>query len=363
MDDLSKNAAVDTRRSAASRRRSPGARWAVLAVVLIGCAVAAADWWLGRGLVSTDDAFTDGRAIALAPQVAGTVTALPIRDNQRVKTGDVLLEIDPRPYAAARDQAAANEAVARAALENARSRLDMARIEYPARRAGASAQLAAARAASAKAAADWRRESQMPRQATTAQAVDAANAARLAAEANQAGAEADLRRADTVPEQLAQAEDSVRELEAKVALAHAQLDQSALNLAWTRVVAPQDGWVTKRNVEVGTYVQPGQALLALVTPDVWVTANFKESDLARMRPGQRVDIGVDAYPALKLKGHVDSVQRGTGSRFTAFPAENATGNFVKIVQRVPVKIDIDAGLDPDMALPLGLSVVPTVHIP
>jgi membrane fusion protein (multidrug efflux system) len=135
-----------------------------------------------------------------------------------------------------------------------------------------------------------------------------------------------------------------------------------LNLAWTRLTAPQDGWITKRNVEVGNYVQLGEALLALVTPDIWVTANFKESDLARLPPGQNVDISVDAYPALKLKGHVDSLQLGTGSRFSAFPPESATGNFVKITQRVPVKIVIDSGLDPNIPLPLGISVVPTVHV-
>lgn len=363
MDDLSKNAVVDTRLSTPRRSRTSRARWAVLAVVLVGIAVATTDWWFGRGLVSTDDAFTDGRAITVAPQIAGTVVALRVQDNQRVKAGDVLLEIDPRPYQAARDQAAANESVVQAELDGAQARLEIARVEYPARRAAAEAQLAAARAAVAKADADWRRQSQMPRQATTQQEVDAANAARLAAQANQASAEADLHRADNVREQVAQTTASVQELASKVALARAQLAQAALNLAWTRVTAPQDGWVTKRNVEVGTYVQPGQELLALVTPDVWVTANFKESDLAEIRPGQKVDIGVDAYPALKLKGHIDSVQLGTGSRFTAFPPENATGNFVKIVQRVPVKIDIDSGLDPNLPLPLGVSVVPTVHVP
>ena len=127
-------------------------------------------------------------------------------------------------------------------------------------------------------------------------------------------------------------------------------------------MAPQDGWITKRNVEQGNYVQAGQSILSIVTPDIWVTANFKESQLDRMRPGQPVDIGIDAYPHLKLTGHVDSIQLGSGSRFTAFPAENATGNFVKIVQRVPVKIAIDHGLDPDLPLPLGVSAVPTVQL-
>ncbi len=147
-----------------------------------------------------------------------------------------------------------------------------------------------------------------------------------------------------------------------MALAHARLDQAALELSWTKVTAPQDGWVTKRNVEMGNYVQAGQAVMALVTPDVWITANFKESQLDRMRVGQKVDISVDAYPDLKLTGHVDSIQRGSGSRFTAFPAENATGNFVKVVQRVPVKIVIDSGLEPGLALPLGVSVEPTVRL-
>jgi membrane fusion protein, multidrug efflux system len=130
----------------------------------------------------------------------------------------------------------------------------------------------------------------------------------------------------------------------------------------TTIHAPQDGWVTRRNVEVGYYLQAGQGIMNLVTPEVWVIANYKENQLSRMRPGQVVDITVDAYPSLKLSGHVDSVQMGSGSRFSTFPAENATGNFVKIVQRVPVKIDIDSGLDPHIPLPLGLSVVPTVKV-
>ncbi|HJS86809.1 MAG TPA: HlyD family secretion protein [Acetobacteraceae bacterium] len=361
MDDLTKNMFLASGVEKFSRRRKSPARWAVLGIVLLGTVIAGLDWWLGQGVVSTDDAFTDGRAVTPAPQVAGTIVALHIQDNQRVKAGDLLLEIDPRAYAASRDQAGANLQVAQAQLDTARVQLEMARIDYPARHAAAEAQLAAARAAFAKADSDWRRQSQLPPQVITQQALDAANAARLTAQAGQASAEAELRRADMVRAQVALAESNVRELEAKLAQAKAQFEQAALNLSWTRLTAPQDGWITKRNVEVGNYVQPGQALFALVTPDAWVTANFKESDLAHLRPGQKVDISVDAYPALKLKGHVDSVQLGTGSRFTAFPPENATGNFVKTVQRVPVKIVIDSGLDPNIQLPLGLSVIPTVH--
>ncbi len=299
------------------------------------------------------------RALA---SVSGTVVALRVQDNQRVKAGDVLLQIDPRAYAASRDQVAANVQVVQAQLDTARVQLDIARTDYPARHAAAEAQLAAARAGFAKANSDWRRQSLLPPQIVTRQSLDAVNAARLTAQAGQATAEAELRRTDMVRAQIALAETNVRELDAKLAEAKAQLEQAELNLSWTRLTAPQDGWITKRNVEVGNYVQPGQTLFALVTPEVWVTANFKESDLAHLRPGQKVDISVDAYPALRLKGHVDSVQLGTGSRFTAFPPENATGNFVKTVQRVPVKIMIDSGLDPGVQLPLGLSVVPTVRV-
>ncbi len=171
-----------------------------------------------------------------------------------------------------------------------------------------------------------------------------------------------MRQAELVPQYIGQAEAQVKQLEAQVALARAQLEQAELNLSWTKVTAPQDGWITKRNVEQGNYVQAGQSIFSIVTPDIWITANFKESQLDRMRPGEKVDISVDAYPDLKLTGHVDSVQLGSGSRFTAFPPENATGNFVKIVQRIPVKIVIDSGMDPNLPLPLGLSVVPTVRL-
>jgi membrane fusion protein (multidrug efflux system) len=362
MDDLTKNAEIPPARMSAGRRPASRARWAVLVIVLLGVVIAASDWWLGRGLASTDDAFIDGRAIVVSPQVAGQVVALRVTDNQRVKAGEVLLNIDSRPFRAARDQAAGSVGTAEADLADAQARLDVTRAEAPARLEAARAQLAAARAVLVRADADWRRQQYMPKQATTQQEIDAANAAHLSAAANMRAAEAALRSADTVPAQLREAEARVHELQQKLSVARAQLAQADLNLEWTRVTAPQDGWVTKRNVEMGDYVQPGQSLLSLVTPDVWVTANFKESDLTQMRPGEAADISVDAYPDLHLKGHVDSVQLGTGGRFTAFPPENATGNFVTIVQRVPVKIAIDSGLPSDMALPLGASVVPVVHL-
>jgi len=343
-------------------RRAPRAQWVLLLVVMVAVIGATAYWLATKDQATTDDAYTDGHAITVAPQVSGTVVALDVSDNQRVKAGDVLIEIDPRAYIAARDQAQGSLQVAQAQLGNARINLEWARADYPARLAAAQAQLAAAQATHFKADADARRQHGLPKQATTQQEVDNAEAALRSADAQVAQAQAGVRQAELVPQYIGQAEAQVKQLEAQVALARAQLEQAELNLSWTRVTAPQDGWITRRNVERGNYVQSGQSIFSIVTPDIWVTANFKESPLARMRPGEKVDIRVDAYPDLKLTGHVDSVQLGSGSRFTAFPPENATGNFVKIVQRIPVKIVIDSGMDPNLPLPLGLSVVPTVRL-
>jgi membrane fusion protein (multidrug efflux system) len=343
-------------------RQASRAKWVLLLIVLAAVAIAATHWYLTRDEASTDDAYTDGRAVAVAPQVAGTVVALDVSDNQRVKAGDLLFEIDPRAYVTAREQALGSLHVAEAQLANARINLDWARQDYPARLAAAQATLAAAQAGRFKADADVRRQRGLPRQATTQQDIDTADAALRTAVAQVDQAEAAVRQAELVPQYIGQAEAQVQQLEAQVALARGQLDQANLNLSWTKVAAAQDGWITKRNVERGNYVQPGQSVLSIVGPEVWIIANFKESQLDRMRPGERVDIAVDAYPGLKLVGHVDSIQLGSGSRFTAFPPENATGNFVKIVQRVPVKILIDSGMDPNLPLPLGLSVIPTVHL-
>ena len=194
------------------------------------------------------------------------------------------------------------------------------------------------------------------------QDVDAALAALRESEAQVMQAEAQVQLNSPVEQHIRQSDAQVQQLNGQVEQAQALLDQRELNLSWTVVTAPQDGWVTRRNVEMGTYVTPGQEIFSIVSPDVWITANFKENQLDDVRPGQSVSIEVDAYPELDLHGHVDSIQMGSGSKFTAFPPENATGNFVKIVQRVPVKIVIDRGLDPKVPLPLGISVVPTVTV-
>ncbi len=338
------------------------AKWLLLLIVLAALVGAAGYWYLTKDEATTDDAYTDGNAVTIAPQVAGEVIARDVDDNAQVKAGQVLIELDARPYQAARDQAAASLQVAQAQLAAAKVNLETARVIWPARLASAQAQLVAAQATQFKAQADARRQRSLPKQATTQQDIDNAESALRNADAAVGEAQANVRGADIVAQSIAQADAQVHQLEAQVELAQAQLAQAELNLGWTKLRAPQNGWVTKRNVDKGNYVQVGQSLMALVTPDIWVTANFKEDQLDRMRPGQRVDIGVDAFPGLHLVGHVDSVQLGSGSRFSAFPAENATGNFVKIVQRVPVKIVIDSGLDPAHPLPLGISVEPVVHL-
>ena len=171
-----------------------------------------------------------------------------------------------------------------------------------------------------------------------------------------------MRIASLVPQNIATAESTVKQRQAQVEQAEANLAQADLNVSYTEVRAPQDGYVTRRNVDVGTYAQSGQQLFYLVAPDTWVVANFKETELGRIKIGQKATIHVDAYPELKLRGHIESIQQGSGARFSTFPTENATGNFVKIVRRVPVKIVIDSGVDQNRGLPLGLSVAPTVDV-
>jgi len=319
-------------------------------------------WLSSRNIVSTDDAYTDGRAVTIAPQVSGLVVSLDVADNQFVREGDPLIHIDPRQYVHDRDSAQGALDVAKAQLAGQRLGAEIARKNFPALLKQSQAQLASAQAAEVKAQADYQRQRSLPKQATTQQEVDAATAALRQAQAQVQLAEAQVLAAEPAPQRIGQADADVGQLTGQVEQAQAKLDQAKLNLDWTVVRAPQDGWITKRNVELGNYVTPGQQIFSIVSPEVWVTANFKENQLGGIRPGQPVKIQVDAYPQLALKGHVDSIQLGSGSKFTAFPPENATGNFVKIVQRLPVKIVIDSGLDPKLPLPLGLSVVPTVTL-
>jgi membrane fusion protein, multidrug efflux system len=335
----------------------------VLAIVVVLLAIVAFVWWfMTRNQESTDDAYTDGNAVTVAPKVAGYVVSLAVNDNVYVHKGELLVAIDPREYEAQVDAARAQLGLANAQLQTAQVQLDIARVRYPAEYRQAQAQTASAQADLKQAQAAYEREHRVDARATSQQNIDTADAKAASARASVKEAHARLTTASLVQQQIRQAVAAVEERRQQVDQARAQLEQAELNLSWCQVRAPSDGWITRRNVQVGTYLQPGASLFSIVTSQLWVTANYKESQLDEMRPGDKVKIDVDAYPSLTLHGHVDSIQQGSGSRFSAFPAENATGNFVKIVQRVPVKIVIDSGLPTDHPLPLGLSVEPTVYL-
>ncbi|WP_435954445.1 HlyD family secretion protein [Dryocola sp. BD626] len=351
-------------KSQTDEKKRPGKKpLIILGIVVVVMVIVAAVWWfLTRNEETTDDAFTEGNAVTIAPKVAGYVTELHIGDNQRVKKGDLLVVIDPRDAKAQRDQAQAQVGLAEAQLHQAQAQLDLAKVQYPAQRDQALAQVAKAEADLANARADYKRQRGVDPRATSQQNIDTANAQLRSAEAGAANARAQLEVANQVRLQIRQQETNVEARARQVDQAKAQLETAELNLSYTEVRAPFDGFVTLRNVQLGSLVQAGTALFSVVSPDIWVTANFKESQLERMRPGNKVKLSVDAWPDMELEGHIDSIQQGSGSRFSAFPAENATGNFVKIVQRVPVKIVIDKGLDANHPLPLGLSVEPKVTV-
>ncbi|HEX3915177.1 MAG TPA: HlyD family secretion protein [Steroidobacteraceae bacterium] len=351
----------ETSRSDQPRSRKP---LIILGIIVVVAAIGALIvWFAHRNQVSTDDAYTDGNVISMAPKVSGYVLDLQVDDNSRVRKGDLLLRIEPQDYRTARQNAAAQLALAKAQLQSAETALRIARVQYPAQLSSAEAQRQAASAMLAQAEASFARQHEVDRRATTQENIDTATTQERSSSANLKSAKAQLAVARLVPEQIQQALNAVTEKIAQVHQAESQLAQADLNLSYTEIRSPSDGFITMRSVQRGSYLTAGQTMFLIVTPDVWVTANFKESQIGRMRAGDSVDIEVDAYSGFKLHGHVQSIQYGSGSRFSAFPAENATGNFVKIVQRVPVKIVIDGGLDPNRPLPLGLSVSPVVHFP
>jgi membrane fusion protein (multidrug efflux system) len=332
---------------------------AVVAAAVIGFFV----WFAHRNQVSTDDAYTDGNVIAMAPKVSGYVVELRIDDNSFVHRGDLLLRIEPEDFRTTVSNATAQIALAKAQLKSAETALRIARVQYPAQFTSAKAQEQAAAAMLAQAEAAYARQHQVDPRATTQESIDTATSQQLSSNASLRSAKAQVAVAALIPEQIQQAVNAVAERLAQLQQAEAQLDQANLNLGYTEIRAPSDGFITMRSAQLGSYLTAGQTMFFIVTEEVWVTANFKESQIGRMHPGDKVDLGIDAYSGFKLRGHVQSIQYGSGSRFSAFPAENATGNFVKIVQRIPVKIVIDEGLDRNRPLPLGLSVTPVVHFP
>ena len=319
-------------------------------------------WWLTRYSIGTDDAFTAGRTITIAPHVAGYVTELDVNDNQFVHQGQILMRIDQRDYQASVAEAKANMVQSEGQLEGAKYGAEVAEKNFPGQLKVAQGQLLIAQAAEFNAQTEYKRQHGIARAATTQQAIDQSTSSLQQAQGQVAQAQGQVEQATPIKANISTSKTRITQQAGALSQAQAQLDTANLNLSWTVIRAPHDGWIAQRNVERGNYVQAGQALFSIVEPDVWITANFKETQLARMHPGQPVTIAVDAYPSLHLSGHVDSIQKGAGSLFSAFPPENATGNYVKIVQRVPVKIVIDSGIDPNQPLPLGMSVEPTVTV-
>lgn len=330
--------------------------------LFVVCVVGAAGFYVysHRFEESTDDAAISGHTVTVSPKVAGYVKTLNINDNQQVKTGDVLLEIDDTDYVIRRDRAKAALEAATAAAEVAQNNLATTGVSAPSNLEAAGAQVDAAKANWDKAVSDLARMQRLNNEARSQEQLEQAIANEKAMKSSYEDAGAKLRSAQTAPKVIAQAQANSDQLAAQMKQAAADLAQAEVDLANTKLIAPIDGRITKRSVERGNYVQPGEALASLVGNDLWVVANFKETQLSHMHPGQPVAIRLDAYSDLTLNGKVDSIQSGTGAFFSAFPPENATGNFVKVVQRVPVKIVFDHPSDAALTLGPGMSVVPTV---
>jgi membrane fusion protein (multidrug efflux system) len=304
---------------------------------------------------STDDAFVDGYVTLISPRVPGQVTRLLVTDNQEVKKDDVLVEIDPRDYEASLAQAKADLAAAQSQSDQSQAQVKVSE----ARVAQAQAAVTAAEAEARRATDDLKRYESVESKAVSESAIDLAQAQARSANANLEAARSQTNAAEA---EVTLSEAGVETATAAVQQAEAKLQQAGLNLSYTKIIAPLDGRITARTVQPGNYVQPGQALLALVPKDVWVVANFKETQLTYMKPGQPVELSVDAYPNRKFKGKVDSLQAGTGARFSLLPPENAVGNYVKVVQRIPVKIVFDEEMPTNLDIAPGMSVEPEVRV-
>ncbi len=304
---------------------------------------------------STDDAFIEGNVTMVSARVSGQVEQLFVTDNQEVKKGQALLKLDPSLYQAKVDQEQASLAAAQGALDQAKAqtKVDEAKAEQ------AQATVTAAQAEANRAKADLKRYQSVESRAVSKTQLDLAQSQARAATARLQAAQQQAKAAQA---QVTLSHSTIEAAQAGVAQAQAKLEQAQLDLSHTEVIAPRDGRVTARSVRMGVYVQPGQALLALVPPHVWVVGNFKETQLSKMRPGQPVQIHIDAYPQLNLKGKIDSFQHGTGARFSLLPPENAVGNFVKVVQRVPVKIVFTEPLPSNLDISPGMSVEPKVRV-
>jgi membrane fusion protein (multidrug efflux system) len=341
-------AAGDAASGGAAKKTAKGGvlrnRRGLLTALIVGGAILAVLlvlWWLdARRYESTDDAFIDARTVQISAQVAAAIVDVPVTDNQVVEAGAELVRLDDRDYIAQRDQAQASINNFVAQIGEQKAKIDQAERQV----AQAQATLTFAQQQADRYQLLAKQGSGTVESAKQyASNLQQSQAAFAAAQANAAATEK---------------QEPV--LEAQLKNAQAQLAQAEANLSRTIITAPVAGRVTRLTAAKGGYAAVGQALMMFVPRDIWVTANFKETQLDLMRPGQPVDIEIDSYPGRVFKGHIDSIQSGSGTAFSLLPAENATGNYVKIVQRVPVKIVFDK--PPDVELGPGMSVVPTVKV-
>lgn len=362
---VSPSAALEASRSSAPPPPKRPIRKVLLRVVPLVLVLAAAlggvwYWKTGRFLVETDDAYVQGNISVLGPRIQADVAIIHVADNQPVRAGDLLITLDDRDLRNARDQAAATLAESDASITTAREQLQQQQAQIDA----ASAQVEQARAEQTRAIADARRtQSLVGSGYASRQSADQTQADQRKAEAAVQAAQAQL---SVQRQSMAVLQAQLRQAEARRAQAAAALAQAETNLSYTAIRAPVDGIAGNRAAQLGQHVQPGQQLIAVAPTgaELFVVANFKETQLAGMRPGQVAEITVDAIPDVVFRARVDSFAPATGSQFSLLPPENATGNFTKIVQRVPVKLVLEPGQDAEALARLrpGLSVVAEVDM-
>ena len=311
------------------------------AIVLVGLIAGYFYSQYRRTHISTDDAFIDGNVHTIAAKVSGTVKTISVNDNQLVKQGDLLVEIDPVDYDVRYREASSTVSAERAKLAEVETRIAAAKAALELQHANLNlAEIEKKRS-----------ENLYQKEVLSRDGYDRAMTNYDVAVAQVKAAEEQLRNAES---QKQTQTSTIRQKEAAASLAE-------LNTQYTKIYAPADGYVTKKSVQLGNQIQAGQPLMAVVgLQDIWVTANFKETEMTNIRPGQRVEIEIDSYPGRTFTGTVDSIMAGTGVTFSLFPPENATGNYVKVVQRIPVKILFDKGTDSAHMLRIGMSVEPTV---
>lgn len=339
-----KNDTSAEKKAANGKRKRAGL---ILLILVIAAGLFGLHLWVkSKTHVETDNAFIESHVYSISTRVPGNVIRVMVRDNQFVKKGDLLVELDPVDY--------------QIRVSNATAQLDMAKNETSSTYAQVDAAKAALNAEQARleqADLDLKRGRALyKKEVISKEQLDRLETARKVAAGRLAETKGSIRRALAI---LGLTGEGSKD--AMIAQKAAELEASKRNLAYTKIYAPADGYITKKSVEPGNNIQAGQPLMALVALDgSWVTANYKESQLTHVRPGQKVEFTVDTYPGITFKGAVDSIMAGTGAAFSLLPPENATGNYVKVVQRIPIKILIDSSSDPNHLLRVGMSVVPTI---